>query len=841
MAADTTTLDIQGHSLRMSNLSKVLYPETGTTKRDVLDYLRAVAGTMLPHCAGRPATRKRWPDGVGTAKQPGQVFFTKNLEPGSPDWITTVDIEHSDHTNTYPLVDDEATLAWLAQVAALELHVPQWRVDDNGRPCNPDRLVLDLDPGEGVGLAECVDVAKLARTLLQDVGLDPVPVTSGSTGVHIYAALDGSYDASYMRDFAHELARSLQADHPDLVESKMSKELREGKVFVDWSQNHPNKTTIAPYSLRGRQRPMVAAPRTWRELAHPKLRQLEYGDVLKRLNRRGDPMAELAPGAEVAPQSESVPKEGPSGEEPSRDRLKTYRSKRRAPTSEPVPSQEDEDEPAAQRNSMDRQRGDNDAPIFVIQRHDASQLHDDLRLEREGVLVSWALPKGIPTSTKKNRLAVHTEDHPMSYADFEGEIPRGSYGAGNVDIWDHGTYELTTWEEEKVVVTLHGQPDGGLQQEGPGGATRIALIHTGGRGGQDENNWLIHLMSGDEQQDTDDEATTSAATSRAGRGDGVVQRAVTPMLATLGSESDIADPSQWAMEMKWDGIRAIAVLNGEDLRLVSRNGNDMTHTYPELGALRECLGHQRALLDGEIVALDSHGRPDFHLLQHRISLQDAEAIRRAAREQPCHLMLFDALHLDEDLMRRSYRTRRNALIEAIDTDVSDLIEVPPAFEGDLEAALDTSRQWQLEGVIAKRLSSRYSPAKRSPSWIKLKHVRTQEAVVIGWQPGKGSRSGMVGSLLLALPDDDGELRYIGKVGTGFSQAEADNWTAALTKQERRTPPAQVPTAVAKQSRWLTPRNVAEVAFSEWTATGSLRHPRWRGWRIDKEPADVAVE
>ncbi len=285
---------VGGHRLRLTSLDKVLYPETGTTKAEVIDYYTRVAEHLIPHAKYRPATRKRWVSGVGTAEEPGQVFFEKNLPDSAPTWITRREIQHSDHVNTYPLINDLPTLVWLAQQNALELHVPQWRFGRNGARRNPDRMVLDLDPGEGAGLAECVEVAKLVRDILKDMGLDPLPVTSGSKGIHLYAALDGTQSSDQVSAVAHELARALEADHPDLVVSDMKKSLRGGKVLLDWSQNNGAKTTIVPYSLRGRLRPTVAAPRTWRELLSPNLRQLEFREVLERLSKKGDPLAELS-------------------------------------------------------------------------------------------------------------------------------------------------------------------------------------------------------------------------------------------------------------------------------------------------------------------------------------------------------------------------------------------------------------------------------------------------------------------------------------------------------------------------------------------------------------------
>ncbi|HEY1158650.1 MAG TPA: non-homologous end-joining DNA ligase, partial [Arthrobacter sp.] len=461
---------VAGRELTLTNLDKIIYPETGTTKADVLAYYAAVAHVLIPASANRPATRKRWVNGVGTADKPGEVFFQKELEDSAPGWLPRAAITHKDRTIHYPLVNDAATLTWFGQINSLEVHVPQWRVDSHGNQLNPDRLVLDLDPGDGAGLQECREVALLARAILQDVGLDPVPVTSGSKGIHLYAALDGTQTSEQISAFARELARALEADHPDLAVSDMKKSLRRGKVLVDWSQNNAAKTTIVPYSLRGRPTPLVAAPRTWREIDSPNLKHLDYPEVLQRVGDGKDPFAAVVKAAGGGASAADAQEEADDGD----PRLGKYRSMR-DPKATPEPF-------------AGLPAGGNS---FVIQEHHASRLHWDLRLEHEGVLASWALPKGVPESGGKNHLAVQTEDHPMDYLTFHGTIPKGEYGAGVMTIWDTGTYELHKWiNGREVIVTLTGAEDGGL-----GGTKKIALIHTGrGRGKDAEGQWLIHLM-----------------------------------------------------------------------------------------------------------------------------------------------------------------------------------------------------------------------------------------------------------------------------------------------------------------------------------------------------------
>jgi len=818
MAGNEQVVTVEGHRLTLTNLDKVLYPETGTTKRDVIDYYARVADALIPHAQNRPATRKRWVHGVGTTEAPGEMFFHKNLdERSTPQWVARRALHHSDHVNTYPLVNDLATLIWLAQTAALEIHVPQWRFGRTGQRKNPDRLVLDLDPGPGAGLQECAAVARWARLVLVGMGLDPMPVTSGSKGIHLYAPLDGAQTSETVSEVAHELARALEADHPDLVVSDMKKTLRDGKVLVDWSQNSGNKTTITPYSLRGRAQPMVAAPRTWPELESADLAQLDYTEVLARVATQGDVLAGLTAGDRSSREPTTQRMAGFEIMDAADDRLAKYRSMRDGSlTPEPVPAKAP---PTTTGNS------------FVIQEHHASRLHYDFRLERDGVLVSWAIPKGVPTDLKHNHLAVQTEDHPLEYGIFEGVIPAGQYGAGTVSIWDSGTYDLEKWREgREVIATLHGQKHG---------SHRYALIQTGGADGN-ENNWLIHLMKDAEEQP----ARHSKADSRRRVVGGAGQPAQTsklpsPMLATPGSEGELGDPEQWAFEMKWDGIRAIAEVTGETVRLVSRNGIDLTATYPDLAALSQAVDGD-AILDGEIVALATGGRPSFSLLQKRMNLSKKGEIEAAAAATPVHFFVFDILdHNGESLTARRYDERRRILGETVKS--GGRTQVPPGFDGDIAGALRTSRELGLEGVMAKRRESSYLIGRRARGWVKVKHHLAQEVVIGGWRPGSGNRAGGVGSLLMGIPDGDA-LRYVGRVGTGFTDRERDALATKFRSLARVTSPfTELPAPDRLSAHFIRPSLVGEVEFVEWTPTGKLRQPSWRGWRDDKSPSDVVRE
>jgi bifunctional non-homologous end joining protein LigD len=539
----------------------------------------------------------------------------------------------------------------------------------------------------------------------------------------------------------------------------MTKSVRKGKVFVDWSQNSGSKTTIAPYSLRGRSEPTVAAPRTWEELDDPDLRHLRFDEVLERVAKDGDLLAPLD-----AKTAES-------------DRLTKYRSMRDASkTPEPVPKSK----PKAGNNNR-----------FVIQEHHARRLHYDLRLERDGVLVSWAVPKNLPETPSVNHLAVHTEDHPLEYLTFEGKIPTGEYGAGTMSVWDTGTYEAEKFRDNEVIMTIHGERISG----------RYALIQTNG------DQWLAHRMK-------DQESPTV--------------RDLAPMLATLGSV-DRLTRTEWAFEGKWDGYRLLLDANHGEMRLISRSGRDVTGEYPSLRAVVDALDEHHVVLDGEVVALDESGVPSFSEMQNR------------ARATRIEFWAFDVLQLDgRSLLRAKYRDRRRVL-EALAEDRGELT-VHDLLSGDGDDALEQSRKRRWEGVVAKRWDSTYQPGRRSRSWIKAKIWKTQEVVIGGWREGTGGRTSRIGALMMGIPDDGG-LRFVGRVGTGFTDKELSRLKKTFAPLATDESPftERLSRQDAAGVTFVKPELVGEVRYGEWTGDGRLRHPSWRGLRPDKTPAEVTVE
>jgi len=470
------------------------------------------------------------------------------------------------------------------------------------------------------------------------------------------------------------------------------------------------------------------------------------------------------------------------------DRLGSYRRKRdfdRTP------------EPAGK-----RRRSDDGGGRFVVQQHHARRLHWDLRLERDGVLVSWAVPKGIPPDPRRNHLAVHTEDHPLEYLDFEGEIPEDSYGAGQMSIWDRGTYEAEKFHDDEVIATFAGERVKG----------RYALFQTDG------DNWMIHRM--DPPEDPDREP---------------MPERVPPMLATPAKTLP-RDADAFAYEVKWDGVRSIAYVDGGRVRFESRKGDPITGRYPELRALGEALGTTAAVLDGEIVAFEDD-RPSFGQLQRRMHVGSESTARRLAREVPVVYVVFDLIWLDGHSTAELTYEERRRLLEQLALDGPSW--QTPAYYRDGPALGDATREAGLEGVLAKRLDSLYLPGARSRAWLKIKNHRRQEFVVGGWLPGQGNRAATIGALLIGYYDE-GHLKYAGRVGTGFTADELGRLERTLAPLRRETSPFDPPPRL-KDAQFVEPKLVAEIRFSEWTRAGIVRHPAYLGLRDDKDPTEVVRE
>jgi bifunctional non-homologous end joining protein LigD len=446
--------------------------------------------------------------------------------------------------------------------------------------------------------------------------------------------------------------------------------------------------------------------------------------------------------------------------------------------------------------------GEREGPVFVVQRHDARRLHYDFRLERDGALASWAVPKGVPLEPGQQHLAVHVEDHPLEYGTFEGEIPKGQYGAGTVEIWDSGTYELL--EEKKdggLTVRLHGRK---LQ-----GTWALVPAHLSG----DEKNWLI-LRKREEG---------AAASRQSGR-------AYAPMLGTLAE--DIPRGAGWLFEVKWDGYRAVATVSGSEVTLTSRNGNDLTARFQNVAReIAKAVKTPDCVLDGEVCALDESGRSSF------------SAMQQGKPGTPLVYYVFDVIEVEgEPVIDLPLVERRKRLEQLLDKR-NRTVRLSEAFD-DGEALLAAAKQQHLEGIMAKRLDSRYLPGKRTRDWLKIKTHSEQEFVVAGYTKGTGRRASSFGSLVLGYYLGD-ELIYAGNVGTGFNSKEIEKLLDKLRPLRRGSPPFREVPKMPKVRRsdviWVEPELVVEVEFAEWTHDGRLRAPSYQGIREDKSAHEVRRE
>lgn len=455
------------------------------------------------------------------------------------------------------------------------------------------------------------------------------------------------------------------------------------------------------------------------------------------------------------------------------------------------------------------------APVgdsFFIQQHHATRLHHDLRLEMlhddTPVLVSWAVPKGLPRARGEKHLAIRTEDHPFDYGSFEGTIPEGNYGAGEVRIFDRGSYEMVERTDDRITFRLAGD-----RLRGTYHMVKTAM--------EDEGEQWLALLSEDDRPHADELPP------------------LRPMRATLTDEP--FDDTAWSFEPKWDGIRAIAVCD-TDTRLLSRNGKDVTAGYPELQALHDRLVALDAVLDGEIVAFEE-GRPSFQRLQARMHVRDPGKVEGLARTIPVVFMAFDLLYLDgTDLTPLPFTERRRRLEEIVV--VSDNLQLSPVVEGSGAALFSAAEEQGLEGIIAKRQSSRYEPGKRSRSWLKVKVIFDADVVIAGWTGGEGRRAGGIGSLVMAVYEGE-SLRYVGNVGTGFDQATLGDAAERLEALAVADPPFEREVIRAnrelRRARWVRPELVARVEHRGPTTVGKLRAPAFKGFRHDKDPEECTLE
>jgi bifunctional non-homologous end joining protein LigD len=818
--------EIGGRELRLSNLDKVFWPDEGYTKGDLIAYYHNVAELLLPHLRDRPLTMKRMPDGVA-----GGFFYEKNAPQSVPQWMPRCPVPSEDAKGgliDYLMVDSEAGILFVANLGCIEFHPLHSRC---GTVEQPDYLFFDLDPFPPITFDDVLAVAMHVKVALDALGLVGYPKTSGATGVQIYVPIEPGYGYDQIRELVGQIGRMINRADPDRTTMLWEVRKRSGKVFIDHNMNRLGANIAAVYSMRPEPMATVSTPLTWEEVeAGVRPQDFTIETVWDRFARVGDlfePVRtqpqDIAPALEAlglsterefgAPGKRPRAKATATGAGSARGSART--TTRERTSEEVIAASRDPNLAEYLRKRTFGPQGTPEPPprrpkrpkgnTFVIQKHRATRLHYDLRLERHGAMPSWAVPRGLPIARNDRRLAVHTEDHPIEYASFAGTIPEGHYGAGEVRIFDDGTYDLVEWDDTKVGFVLHGRRYPGLEYH---------LVKT-------RTDWLVFLAS-------HQEAPLIASPG-----------AFVPMLAEPGGKP--FDGKDWWFEPKMDGIRALATMTTGETRLQTRNGRDVSDAYPELHMIHELVNQVNAVIDGEIVAFDADGRPSFETLQQRMNLKNEREIKRMSKQIPVTLVAFDLLWLDgEELTGLPLEERRELLEGVVETD--ERLDVVAHVEAEGKAFVEAARKLRLEGVVAKKKGSRYEPGRRTPNWRKIKLTNTQDCVILGWTRGEGSRGQTFGALLVGAIVD-GETRWIGQVGTGFTQKMQDILMEQLNPLVRATPPIDDEDLKAvKGATFVEPKLVCEVEYLEITkSTTKMRAPSFKGLRPDKTPDETLLE
>jgi len=768
--------------IELSNLSKVLYPDDHITKAQLIDYYFRIAPTILAHLKGRPLSLVRYPDGID-----GESFFQKNRPGWAPDWIEHVTL--GEEKKDYVIATEEASLVWLANLACIELHQMHSRTPHFDKP---DYITYDFDPPDGFKFARIAELALEFKEHLEHFGYHPFVKTTGRKGLHVVTPIEPRWGFHEVFEAAKSVAQPFVESHGSVLTLQIKKDYRAGKVLLDIYRNRPSQTIVAAYSVRGLPGAPVSTPLNWEELnSLESSKAFGLGSVPQRVIESGDPWEAIAAYAtpihtERKETKSSVarrpltPSLSPGGGEGARradegaprkyktpEQLESY-SKKRSFEKTPEPSPKE----IVGRGSA-----------FVVHRHHASRLHYDLRLEQNGVLKSWTVPKGLPPRPGIKRLAVNVEDHPLEYVNFEGAIPKGEYGGGMMWKFAQGRYEISKQKKDGFYFRLQSRE---LNAEYRTHQTK-------------DNQWLLERV---DNPQTD-----------------WLRDPIEPMLARPADKPP--DSADYLYEVKWDGLRAMISLDEGQIRIRGRNGTDFTKQFPELLIPEQSFRATSALFDGEIVCLDSNGKPVFKNVIHRMQQKTEAAIERARVKYPAACYVFDCLYLDgRPIVNEPLARRREWLEDVIKKDsayrVSGVVEDGPAF-------FEAVKEMGLEGIIAKQRDSTYQPGKRSDAWLKVKARQTVECIIVGYTRGKGDRAGSFGALHLARQDADG-LKYVGKAGTGFNEESLREVADELKKLKTIQRPVKEKPLDDARSIWVEFKLICEVQFASWTKDGMLREP-----------------
>jgi DNA ligase D-like protein (predicted ligase)/DNA ligase D-like protein (predicted polymerase)/DNA ligase D-like protein (predicted 3'-phosphoesterase) len=669
----------------------------------------------------------------------------------------------------YILASEPATLVWLANLACIELHQMHSRAPHFDKP---EYMAFDLDPPEGFAFRKIVELALALREMLENTGYHCFVKTTGGKGVHILAPLEQRWSFEQVFEASKQIAQQFVDRHKDVTTLELMKKSRGSKVLVDIYRNRTYQTIVCPYSVRGRPQAPVSMPLGWEELQQTSdPSSLNIRTVLERVQQGGDVWEAMGAYATRLHTDRKVPGKKVAPRRPAKKAKKSLEpyGKKRAFTVTPEPP------PRAAVGEGD---------LFVIHRHHATRLHYDLRLERDGVLRSWAVPKGLPPRPGIKRLAVNVEDHPLDYGSFEGTIPAGQYGAGPVWIFARGKYTVTKDKSDSFYFRLQSV---GLSAE-------FRLIHTKGK------DWLLERLD-------------------APQVDWLRDR-VEPMLSE--QQKDLpAEADQYIYEIKWDGIRALFSLDEGQLTIRSRNHRDITSVFPELNIPEKAFRASGALLDGEIACLDEAGKPVFEDVLHRLQQTSESGIARARASHPAVCYLFDCLYLDgRPLVKDALLRRREYLQDLVKE--NPVFRISEAFEQGREL-YEAARQAGLEGIVAKKRDSAYLPGVRGSSWIKIKAHESSDFVIVGYTDGKGERGAHFGSLQLGRYRD-GRLEYAGRVGTGFDQRGLDTLHQQLRKLKASRRPFAEHVPDESKTTWVEPKLCCEVRYASLTKAGIPRAP-----------------
>jgi bifunctional non-homologous end joining protein LigD len=762
MARTSQITQVGKRKIDLSNLKKVLYPDDNIVKAEVIEYYFKAAPTILRHIKGRPLSLVRYPDGIY-----GEKFFQKNRPDWAPDWIEYETLG-SEEKKDYIIATEEASLVWLANLACLELHQMHSRKPHYNKP---DYMVFDLDPPEKYKFEDVVAIALDLKPHLENYGYHVFVKTTGGKGIHVVTPIEVKYDFHKVFETAQEIAKPFVEKRNRDLTLHIKKDARKGRVLIDIYRIRSGQSIISPYSLRGNPTAPVSMPLTWEQVENVKdPKEFNIRTVIKHITEEGDAWEGISSYA-VELHTERKAKKTKKEVKPSKkyktpEQLEKYSKKRDfAKTPEP---------------GADFAGGKGNS--FVIHRHHASRLHYDLRLEKNGVLKSWAVPKGLPPAPGVKRLAVQTEDHPMEYLKFEGTIPKGQYGGGDMWVYVSGKYEIT--KEKK---------DGGfyfrLDSPAVSGEYRMYKIK--------EKEWLMERIDRPQVDWLHD--------------------LIDPMLAQIKKDVPVSDT--YIYEVKWDGIRVMISLDEDRITIRSRSHMDITNRFPELLIPEKAFRATTALFDAEIVCLDERGKPDFKDVIHRMQRSHTNDIQRAMAKFPAHCYIFDCLYLDgRSIVNEALLRRREWLKDAVKKDTpyrfSETVE-------DGKGLFEAAKQLGLEGIMAKDKNSKYLPGKRSDSWYKIKVRQTAEAVIIGYTKGKGGRENHFGALHLA-EIINGKLEYRGKVGTGFNSKNMKEVFSELKKLKEIKKPIEEKVLEEKMTVWVESKLICEVEYASMTPDEAFR-------------------